>query len=132
MGRCGRLAPAPYKDGMADSAQDAKDGEEKASAPDRTGRRMRREGTPDGDGRYSDRARRRACASEDGAYGCKHRKAPTTTVDCGSAGRLALPRRRDAAATSLGGYYGQPSCKRADFEIFWMLSVHSSVLAPSR
>ena len=29
-GRCGRLAPAPYKDGRADSAQDAKDGEEEA------------------------------------------------------------------------------------------------------
>ena len=69
MGRCGRLAPAPYKGNRADSAQDAKDGEEEASASDRTGRRMRREGATDGDGRYSDRARRRACASEDGAYG---------------------------------------------------------------
>ena len=29
-GRCRRLAPAPYKDGRADSAQDAKDGEEEA------------------------------------------------------------------------------------------------------
>ena len=86
------------KDGRSDSAQDAQDGEEETSDPDRAGRRMRREGAPDGDGRYSDRARRHACACEDAAYA---RDAARRRRQAGqAAGRAPCYTARNSAAVA--------------------------------